>query len=167
MTERLRLRPAGRDDLAGLVELEEACFAGDRFSRRSYRHLLVRGHADVLVAEDGQGRLAGSAVLLYRRGSSSARLYSLAVRPDLRGRGLGRAMLAAVERAALFRGATRVVLEVAEGNQAALALYLRAGYETKRRLSDYYESGEDALRMQKSLVSGGHSGFRDENEAGG
>jgi len=152
MIEGLLIRSAGMDDLPDLLQLESGCFACDRISRRSYRHLMHRGHADVLAADTQEGILAGSAVLLYRRGSRLARLYSMAVRPDLRGRGVGGLMLATAERMALDKGMSGMGLEVAEGNRPALALYLRTGYIETSRLPGYYESGEAALRMQKTLI---------------
>jgi ribosomal-protein-alanine N-acetyltransferase len=49
-------------------------------------------------------------------------------------------------RAAKTRGATRAVLEVREGNEAARRLYLKLGFVVLGRRRDYYrEPLEDAL----------------------
>ena len=104
-----------------------------------------------LVAEI-DGAVAGYALVLLRRGTSLARLYSIAVDPDRTGRRLGAALLAAAERAAIDRDALFLRLEVRSDNAAAIALYRRAGYRAFGRYLDYYEDHAEALRFEKSLA---------------
>lgn len=142
---------AGPADLDALVSLEDVVFAADRISRRSWRHLLGRAHARVLVVRGAtvdDPPLLGAAVVLFRRGSASARLYSLAVAPAARGRGIGRSLLDAVLGVSAVSGRDRVSLEVRTDNHAALALYREAGFQETDRLVDYYDDGADGLRMQ-------------------
>lgn len=54
-------------------------------------------------------------------------IHDLAVLPEARGRGVGKALLAAVEAEALKRGACKITLEVLSGNPAR-HLYAREGY---------------------------------------
>jgi GNAT superfamily N-acetyltransferase len=51
------------------------------------------------------------------------------VAPGLRGRGLARALLAALEDAARSAGATRVILETGQRQPEAIRLYESSGYE--------------------------------------
>lgn len=60
-------------------------------------------------------------------------LSGLAVRPDIRRRGLATELMGALARWAGDRGATRCVLQVAVGNDAALALYARLGFAESHR----------------------------------
>jgi GNAT superfamily N-acetyltransferase len=55
-------------------------------------------------------------------------VHDLAVLPGYRGRGIGRALLRAVEDEARRRGASKITLEVLSGNERAKALYLALGY---------------------------------------
>lgn len=74
-------------------------------------------------------------------------IHDLAVRPEYRGRGLGKALLNAVEAEARKRGACKITLEVLSGNERAKALYASRGY------ADYTldpEAGH-ALFWQKRL----------------
>jgi ribosomal protein S18 acetylase RimI-like enzyme len=57
-----------------------------------------------------------------------------AVEPFARGRGVGRALLEAAEAAAREAGLQYVSLMVTEDNDAARALYDRAGFQTERRM---------------------------------
>jgi GNAT superfamily N-acetyltransferase len=54
-------------------------------------------------------------------------IHDLAVRPEARGKGIGQALLQAVEAEALKRGACKITLEVLSGNPAR-HLYAREGY---------------------------------------
>jgi ribosomal protein S18 acetylase RimI-like enzyme len=148
----IHVRKAARGDLAALVELEHRVFATDRLSRRSLQRFLTSRTADVLLAEEATGRLAGTAIVLYRPRSTIARLYSIAVAPHLGGRGVGPMLLAAAEAAALARGCLSIRLEVHQGNHAAISRYRKSGYREFGRHRRYYEDGGDALRFEKRLV---------------
>jgi len=57
-------------------------------------------------------------------------IHDLAVRPEQRGKGIGRALMQAVEAEARVRGACKITLEVLGGNDNAKALYAALGYAT-------------------------------------
>jgi ribosomal protein S18 acetylase RimI-like enzyme len=144
------LRPARASDLPALLALE-AEFPGDRLSRRSFRHLLDRGNADVWVYQE-RGVLLGDAVVLYRQGSRSARLYSLVVVRSARGRGIGQSLLAHAERRAAAAGCAAMQLEVRNDNAGALGLYAATGYTVVVQTDGYYEDGAAAIRLRKQLT---------------
>ncbi|WP_018138968.1 MULTISPECIES: GNAT family N-acetyltransferase/peptidase C39 family protein [unclassified Thioalkalivibrio] len=149
------IRPATLEDLEALVALEDAAFEIDRISRRQFRYLLTRGHAATLVAEGPGGEgLLGYVMLLFSRGTSLARLYSIAVSARARGQGLGRRLVEAAEDAARQHGRTDLRLEVRRDNAASLALFRGLGYRDFGTIDDYYEDHMDALRLQKSLATG-------------
>lgn len=145
------IRLATSADLDRLVDLEERCFDTDRLSRRSFRRMITQAHADLLVHETG-GVLEGYALVLYHKGTHLARLYSIAVDPAARGRGVGRALLSEAESAALKRGCVVMRLEIRSDNHTAANLYRDAGYRQFGTYLDYYEDHADALRMEKSLA---------------
>ena len=149
----VRFRRATINDLAALVELEDASFASDRLSPRQWRHHLQSLSAYVLVAAR-ERRLVGAAVVLFRSGSRVARLYSIAIAHDLRGQGLGMLLLAAGERVARRRGSQRLRLEVRTDNATAQRLYENHGYRRLGTLDAYYEDGAAAWRYEKTLSAG-------------
>lgn len=144
------LRPAEDADLDALTRLEAACFETDRISRRSFRRFLGRHTAELTVAEDDSG-IVGYVLTLFRSGTALGRLYSLAVTPEARGRGLGRLLTGVAEDAALQRDCILLRLEVRPDNDSAIALYKALGYRVFDRIRDYYEDHADALRFQKLL----------------
>jgi ribosomal-protein-alanine acetyltransferase len=147
----LRFRRAERGDLEALLKLESNAFTCDRLSRKSFRTLMGSKSADLIIAESDAG-LVGYALVFYRRGSSTARIYSIAVVPDRTRRGIGARLLRAAEEAAMQRRAARIRLEVNEFNAAAISLYERFGYELFGRKENYYDDGSNALRFEKRLA---------------
>jgi ribosomal-protein-alanine N-acetyltransferase len=143
-----RSRPTDLDELSAL---ESQVFAVNRMSRRSLRWLLASPSAEILVAE-AQADFAGAAVVLFRANSKIARLYSLAVVPRLTGRGIGSALVAAVEKAARSRKCRFVRLEVHEKNHGAIVCYRKAGYRQFDRHNEYYEDKGHALRFEKRIA---------------
>lgn len=146
----VRVRRAVAADLDALLALEAASFDGDRLSRAQYRRHLDSDSALVLAAS-GHGQLLGSAVLFFRKGSTAARLYSLATRAEARGQGVGRALLKAAEQHARRRGCRTLRLEVRVDNVAAIGLYEKHGYQRSGRLAAYYEDGADGWRYGRAL----------------
>ncbi|HEY9080537.1 peptidase C39 family protein [Magnetovibrio sp.] len=146
------IRDAVVDDVPALVDLENRCFETDRLSARSFRRFLAKGKAMVLVDEDDDHLLNGYALVLFHPNTALARLYSLAVDPDLRGRGIARALLTQAESRTLDRDATRMRLEVHQDNAAAQSLYHQLGYRAFAIHPDYYEDHASAVRMEKRLA---------------
>ncbi|MBP5155768.1 MAG: GNAT family N-acetyltransferase [Clostridia bacterium] len=77
-------------------------------------------------------------------------VINLAVAKGSRRKGYGGALLGAVLSAARGNGAEKAFLEVAEGNSAAVSLYVKNGFEPVGRRRNFYR-GEDAVIMQKTL----------------
>lgn len=151
-SDHVAIRAAGPTDLATLQAIETACFTQDRLSPRAMARHLRSGNADVLLATLGAAP-AGYALLLYRSTTSLARLYSIATLPSARGKGVGRRLMGALERAARKRGCDRLRLEVREKNRPAIALYEALGYRRIGHYENYYEDGAPALRFEKQLAA--------------
>lgn len=143
-------RKATARDIEALLRIEARCFTTDRISRRSFRVLIPRPTAETIVAEEN-GVIIGYAMILFRKGTALARLYSIAVNPDAKSRGVGTLLLDAAEQAAFDHDRLLLRLEVREDNARAIALYRRKGYRPLGRCLDYYSDHTDALRFEKTL----------------
>lgn len=144
------IRDAELADLEALLELENLCFESDRLSRRSFqRWLKVDGRILSVIESDGQ--LIGYGLVLLHKGTRLARLYSIALNPAMRGRGLGRILMDSLEEQAMQDGRLFMRLEVSKKNLAAISLYTSLGYGIFGELPGYYEDHTDALRMQKRI----------------
>lgn len=86
--------------------------------------------------------------------ADEAELLTIAVRPDARRKGAGRQLLHAILAQSKTRGAEALFLEVADGNAAAIGLYLGSGFRLEGRRPAYYKRGAapiDALIFRKLL----------------
>jgi ribosomal protein S18 acetylase RimI-like enzyme len=146
------IRPAEIEDIDALCALEERVFETDRLSRRSFRHYVTKAHDALLVAVDDAGVLVGYALVLFRRGTALARLYSIAVAPERLKSGIGTRLIQASEDEAEGRDCILLRLEVRADNEAAIAMYKRRGYRQFGTYLDYYQDHMDALRFEKRLI---------------
>jgi ribosomal protein S18 acetylase RimI-like enzyme len=151
---RASYRRAVCSDLASLCEFEDRVFATDRITRPRWQRLLNSPRADILVAES-KGSLIGCAVVLYLRGSRIARLYSIAVAPEVARNRIGTLLLAYAERAAFNLDQDVMRLEVRDTNAIAISFYRKNGYVQCGTNRGYYEDGGDALRLERDLTEAG------------
>ena len=138
----LRIRTARPADLPVLVRLLgdlfsiEPDFAADADRQRlGLTLLLADRRAAVLVADRGGtvvGMVTGQLVVSTAEGGLSALVEDLVVDAPRRKKGVGRALLAAIEGWAESRGATRLQLLADRENAPALAFYEREGWRTTR-----------------------------------
>lgn len=111
----------------------------------------IRGARTIVATLDE--KLIGFASLRIRL--PFAHLDAIAVGESARGRGVGRALLGAIEHAALLAGAERMQLVTAESNLAALDLFLKQGYRIVRTHRRFYERGQTAHVLEKPLAPAG------------
>ena len=124
-------------DVAAAAQLHEAAFGAEAWNAKSIADTLSMARAAGLVALDEGNRLLGFA--LYLVAAQDADLLTLAVAPALRRRGIGTALVLAFIDAAAEAGAVQALLEVAEDNLPAQALYRRLDFKITGYRKDYYQ----------------------------
>lgn len=164
----VEIRHARPRDAAQLVELARAVgsepdgwlitdgawrtVSEERRHLRSARH---SPHHCILVAEDGRG-IVGRLSIARNPHPACAHVadIGLMVAQGARRQGVGGALLAAAERWAAAAGVTKIELHVFPHNDAALALYERAGYRREGyRQGQFRRAGGlvDAILMAKII----------------
>lgn len=141
--------PMTESHIAQIASLEQLCFS-DPWSEASVRSELSNPFSFWLVAEEA-GKVRGYV------GSQSvppeADVMNLAVAPDFRKQGIGRALMTALIAALRGEGITALFLEVRVGNLSAQRLYQSLGFvEVGRRPKYYVNPTEDALILRKELT---------------
>lgn len=144
------IRTAQLADLPELKRLENQSFDSDRISVRQFRYHLTKARSHTLVFE-GEGQLLGYVMLFLSHGTSVARIYSIAVDPAARGKGMAKDLVAAAESKALDHGKTSIRVEIREDNTSSRDLFTGLGYRPFGQILDYYEDHEAAVRMEKNL----------------
>ena len=99
----------------------------------------------------GLRRMAG--FVLLRTAADEAEILTLAVRPGHRGRGYGRKLMEEALRRLYRERIATCFLEVDRGNEAALALYRRLGFEEVGQRKGYYQApaGTDGTALVMRL----------------
>ncbi|HST74587.1 MAG TPA: GNAT family N-acetyltransferase [Acetobacteraceae bacterium] len=98
---------------------------------------------------------AGAGMILARAAGGEAEVLTLAVAEPARRQGVAGTLLDAAMAEAAARGAVAMFLEVSTRNEAARALYARAGFVEVGRRARYYADGADALVLRSPLSSPG------------
>ena len=96
-----------------------------------------------LLASPGVfGFMSSDSFIVLRTAADECEILTLGTAPSLRRQGLARQLLALGAQEAHIRAARTMFLEVADTNQAALALYSTAGFTVVGRRPAYYR-GKD------------------------
>jgi ribosomal-protein-alanine N-acetyltransferase len=147
----MEIAPASIRDLNALRKLERICFEKDSWPL--FDLIAVLSFPDVVrlkAMEDHKmvGFVAGDP----RPSQGFSWIATIAVLPGYRQRGIGRALLLSCE--AQLK-TPRVKLSVRASNQSAINLYEQEGYRTSDIWNAYYDDGENAIVMEKSLRTDG------------
>jgi ribosomal-protein-alanine N-acetyltransferase len=143
-------------DCAALAEIHVTSFKRG-WSDSEFEALLVQpGVFAVLAERRGRfGSRAPAGFIFYRATVEEAEILSVAVAPEFRRRGVGRALIEEAMRHLYRVGARSIHLEVEDGNHAAINLYRRVEFRESGRRPAYYQQGRDkpagALVMARQL----------------
>lgn len=141
-----RLRPMGAADLEPVLAIEREIYSHP-WTLGNFRDALQAGYSCWLM---GCGNdLVGYGVLMA--GVGEAHLLNLSIAARSQRRGLGSQLLQHFIELARSYQVQRMLLEVRPSNDAARALYARAGFQTLAVRRGYYPADgqrEDAIVMQ-------------------
>ena len=122
------------------AELEKLCFS-EPWSEKAILEEAERGF---FIAAYVGGEFAGYAGMLCVLDERD--ICNVATAPEFRGKGVGKALVAALIESARKSGASVIMLEVRKSNAAAIALYEKAGFAfVGERKNFYARPREDAL----------------------
>jgi [ribosomal protein S18]-alanine N-acetyltransferase len=134
----------GDDDLTGVLDVEQESFTNP-WTREMYSwELQNRSVCHIFVVRTAEYPVAGFCAfwLVF----DEIHINNVAVRPALRGQGIGTALLHHILAEAKQLGARRATLEVRASNEGAKRLYERLGFYVAGTRKNYYSHPvEDAL----------------------
>ncbi len=135
-------------DLNEVLSIEVASFASP-WTRDMYTKEISNRSSRAFVYRQGNqivGYMCFWAVL------DEAHLMTIAVHPERRREGFGKAILGHLEEVCAKEGLSRILLEVGRRNEIAKSLYRKCGFEVTGFRKGYYaEIQDDALVMEKRL----------------
>ena len=129
-----------------IAQLESICFSCP-WSENSVASELTNALSLWLVAEE-DGHVAG--YIGSQTVCEESDMMNVAVHPDFRRRGIGEALVKALETELRARGSHCLTLEVRTSNAPAIALYEKLGFSRVGLRKNYYrDPKEDALILRK------------------
>jgi [ribosomal protein S18]-alanine N-acetyltransferase len=134
----------------GIIEIERASFLSP-WGRNAFK---AEAEKDIsfLWVLSSDGITAG--YICFWIIAEEVQLMNLAIRPEMRGKGLGQGLLEGMIDKGIENGAGVVWLEVRPSNLAARGLYKRMGFHEKGIRPRYYpETNEDAIIMSLDLFT--------------
>ena len=132
--------------VSSIAQLESICFSCP-WSENSVASELTNALSLWLVAEE-DGRVAG--YIGSQTVCEESDMMNVAVHPDFRRRGIGEALVKALETELRARGSRCLTLEVRASNAPAIALYEKLGFSQVGLRKNYYrDPKEDALILRK------------------
>lgn len=135
------------DDFSWVIALEREVF--NEHDPRMYMEFYETCPEGFLVTEVN-GIIIGFVVGL-QSGPKEGRVFSLAVDPRFRNMGIGTSLMKRVLEVFRENGLREAVLEVRMSNRRAQQLYQRLGFQPSSVHPHYYNDGEDAVVMKKTL----------------
>ena len=137
-----------------MAKVHKAGFAHP-WDEGALRNLMDKPNCLALAAFEPPRELVG--FIMTRQASDECEILTIVANNKKRRTGIATSLLAHAIELSRLRGANRMFLEVASGNQAAISLYEKHGFEEISRRTGYYQQGrnapEDALVMAKQLLS--------------
>ena len=134
--------PMEERHLAALAEIEKACFHAP-WSAAMLREELGKG---IFLVAEQDGAAVG--YVGYQTVLDEGYITNVAVSPDCRRQGIGRALVAALKARAAQAGLAFVTLEARASNAPAIALYEGAGFRRVGVRRNFYTAPtEDAVLM--------------------
>jgi [ribosomal protein S18]-alanine N-acetyltransferase len=147
----MKIRDATRRDLPGIIEIERLAF-DQPWSLESFARELSLPFSRMIVAActtNGEERLVG--FLCRWLVTDECHILNVAVRPEMRRRGIADELMRNALAEAKVRQAVVITLEVRRSNLAARSLYRKLDFEERRLRRNYYGPGEDAVVMELKL----------------
>lgn len=148
---RISLLWAGSERAAEIAALHGAAFA-EAWTPETIARMLDQPGATSLLAEAGDPRRPIGFVL-GQVVADEAEVLSVGVVPGWQRRGVGKALIEGLMRAAKRAEARRLYLEVAADNVPALALYGRLGFTESRRRVGYYARAHPAPAVDALVLA--------------
>ncbi|MBE7045986.1 MAG: ribosomal-protein-alanine N-acetyltransferase [Ruminococcaceae bacterium] len=138
------------DDAGQIFEIEKECFSS-RWSEKLISDEISNKNSRSFVCKT-EGNAVG--YIFFKYIFDEGEILRVCVNPRFRKNGIASHLMKMVMDFALLNGVEKIFLEVRESNDSAIALYSKFGFEQYSKRSNYYtDNGEDAILMQKILIS--------------
>jgi ribosomal-protein-alanine N-acetyltransferase len=148
------IRHCEQRDLVSVIEINMIALP-EHYSEYFFESIL-RELPEAFIIAEINGKTVGYIMCKIEFGFSNFRklgfvkkghVVSVAVLPEHRGKGLGKALMLEGINGVMNRKSDEIYLEVRTSNESAIKMYQKLGFQIKSKLRTYYRDGEDAYLM--------------------
>ena len=148
------IRHCEQRDLVSVIEINMIALP-EHYSDYFFESIL-RELPEAFIIAEINGKTVGYIMCKIEFGFSNFRklgfvkkghVVSVAVLPEHRGKGLGKALMLEGINGVMNRKSDEIYLEVRTSNESAIKMYQKLGFQIKSKLRTYYRDGEDAYLM--------------------
>ena len=144
--------PMRDEDLEAVMEIERRSFA-QPWTPGLFLHELKVPFSRTILARSSPGEPELLGYICRWLIGDEVQILNLAVHPDQRRSGIGRALVEQILQEAEQQGVRVVTLEVRRENASAIALYRSLGFSESGVRRNYYGRGHDAIIMHRTLYA--------------
>ncbi len=145
------IRYGNINDFKIIKSIEKKVFYGLAYNDDEIMFMLTRDNSYTFIYENKEPY---GYVTFFVEGDA-AHIESIAVLPSKKGKGIGKALMNAVEEFSLNKKLRKIVLEVRRRNRRAIEFYNALGFKIKDVIKNYYtipyRGSRDAYFMEKIL----------------
>jgi len=159
LTTDITIRRFEPNDLGSVMEINRTCLP-ENYSSSFFLEVHAKFPEGFLVAVNANKVVAYIMCRMERGFSETSRfrfvrkghVISIAVLPEHRRKGIGSELVRQVEMSLIEKESEECFLEVRASNNSAQELYSALEFKKTRTIPFYYQNGEDAIVMTKTLV---------------
>ncbi len=159
LTTDITIRRFGPNDLGSVMEINRTCLP-ENYSSSFFLEVHAKFPEGFLVAVNSDQVIAYIMCRVERGFSETSRfrfvrkghVISIAVLPEYRRKGIGSELVRQAEKSLIEKESEECFLEVRASNKAAQELYNALEFRETRKIPFYYQNGEEAIVMTKTLV---------------
>jgi ribosomal-protein-alanine N-acetyltransferase len=136
-------------NLNEVLEIERRTFEKKEVFPKEYLLELSKKWPEGFLVAKLDGEILG--YIIGEKNMDSGIIISIAVKKDLRGKGIGRKLTEKLLENFKKEGISVVFLHVREENKEAINFYRALGFKIRELVENYYSNGENAYLMEKNL----------------
>ncbi|HDI12897.1 MAG TPA: ribosomal-protein-alanine N-acetyltransferase [Hadesarchaea archaeon] len=149
VTQRMvHIREAMEKDLSTVLSIEYKCFK-DPYPLSLLNRLLIM-HPDGFLVAEVDGKVVGYVIGVIKW-RATGHILAIGVDPMYRRQYIGSALMEQMINRLKEKGAKLVRLETRKSNIDAQRFYLKLGFKMVGEIPYYYEDGETAIAMERSV----------------
>ena len=145
----LQLRRFSLFDLNEVMEIEKTSFPKSQAYSRAYFEKHYQKLPQGFLVAERRGEIVGYIIGNLKK--NLLELVSLAVRLEWRQKGIGTKLTKFLVSVFKGKGAKKFLLNVRTRNRTAISFYRNLGFETLRKVKNYYQNGDNAFLMKREV----------------